>query len=492
MDTPSGTENLRNLALDTFKTCLRSVDPEILVKDIVEIDNTSSSIIIHDIYGDGGKKTYSIEETPNILIVGAGKASQQLCKGIVKLFDQLTFPNLNIKCYINYPDNQDRLDFDVPKNVSINFLEATHPLPKESTISSTEQQLDAINQANKDTLMIALLSGGGSSLLEAPVDGISLSDLQATNQVLLSSGASIQEVNTIRKHISKVKGGLLAKTALNGNIKQVIGLYLSDVIGNDLSFVASGPTCPDLTTFQECIDIANKYSFLEKIPESARQRLLRGVKERDLETPKQNDSIFSSVFNVLIGSSDSSALAAKMHLESKGFPSVHIFTSELQGEARIFGSQFIEFINDLAKERKGKSEYRAAFIGTGEFTVTIKGDGIGGRNQEMLLSFLRELYVREDSPIKDLNFAVVSCAFDGIEGNSPVTGAVVDSSSVHRLRELKDIQDLKELLDSTLNNNDSYSLLNKMGDTISTSGYTGTNVNDMTLILVESIRNNSL
>lgn len=485
MDNQQSAKMLRDLAVETFETCLSSVDPEKLVKQIVEIDTTNSLMVINDKFGSGQKHYYPLQETPRILIVGAGKASQQLCKGLIDRLRTIELDNFTVSGYINYPDNQEKLEFDMPSNMSIEMLEATHPIPKESTIASTNRQLLSIDNAQENTLMIALISGGGSSLLESPANGISLEDLQRTNQILLSSGASIQEINTIRKHISQVKSGFLAKRAISSKIKKVIGLYLSDVIGNDLSFVASGPTCPDLTTFKDCKVILDKYCIFSNLPESVQERIQKGLCDLELETPKPDDMIFKSVLNVLIGSSDYSALAAKLHLESKEFKPVNIFSNDLQGEAKIFGTELIDLIDKMSKDRDVEIKYKAAFIGTGEFTVTLTGNGIGGRNQEMLLSFLQQLYIKENHALKGISFCVISCAFDGIEGNSPVTGGIVDSDSVNRLKKLC-INDLDKLVDATLQNNDSYTLLNKMGDTISTSGYTGTNVNDMTLILVES------
>lgn len=487
----SSLEDLVLLAKSTFKHALNSVMPERLLNDIIEIKN-DKELIIHNKFSDGNDVHYNLDGIKNILIVGAGKANQQLCIG---MFDILKSSekckSMNIKGYVNYPKNQEK--FTCPSDYNITFMEATHPLPDQSTYDSTKTQLSAIDEAEDETLLICLFSGGGSSLFELPYqsndseDNISLSDLQKTNEVLLMSGATIQEINTIRKHLSQVKGGNLAKYALrNPKIKNILGLYLSDVVGNDISSVASGPTCPDLTTFEDCMNISNKYSIFDKFPKSVQDRIQHGMKNISLETPKPGDPLFTKVSNILIGSSDTSALAAKEYLQQNGINNVNIFSNNLEGEANEFGSKLIGLIDDFSKQYHNSNNYKAAFIGTGEFTVTIKGNGVGGRNQEMLLSFLVQL-CKESSmdsfALKDLNFVVLSCAFDGIEGNSNVTGALVNSSSIDRLKKIVD-GDLEKYLISKLNNNDSFTVLNLLNDTISTSGYTGTNVNDMTLIIV--------
>jgi glycerate 2-kinase len=285
----------------------------------------------------------------------------------------------------------------------------------------------------------------------------------------------------------------------------VLGIYLSDVVGDDLSSVASGPTCPDLSTFAQAVgtvpidnisnprpllnlwlpvaDIVRKYKFWERLPQVISDRLTAGLKDSTLETPKNGDPIFEKVCNILVGSADTSASAAESFLRSsaeKQFENVSIFTNSLSGEAREFGSQLIDFIATKITEM---STDRFALIGTGEFTVTLRGKGVGGRNQEMLLSFLISLARQQKQPnfaLKDYNFAVVSCAFDGIEGNSPATGAMVDTTSADRVLQLFSEEELIKRLE----NNDSHAVFAAAGDALIT-GQTGTNVNDMVLILVE-------
>jgi glycerate-2-kinase len=484
---PSPRSELHKIAKDAFLHALKSVAPEQLIKAAVRLDDSQTKLIIEAQVGSGHAE-FDLTKTPNILVLGAGKATQELVSGILQVLSECNVENLKIHVQANFPKGQNR-HHGLPSLpcATVSLLEASHPISDECTVNATNEQMKRIYESDPNTLAIVLLSGGGSALYETTqVYGsqssspITLQDLQAANKVLIESGANITEINTVRKHFSQVKGGRTAQHAIqSGRIKAVVGLYLSDVVGNDLSSVASGPTCPDITTFADCHAILSKYNIHDKMPAAIRKHL----DEAKIETPKPGDPLFDGkVFNFLIGSADTSAKATESFLPPIGFHTV-IFSNKLDGEASAYGATMPTFIQQRSHITQGT---RYAFIATGEFTVTLKGKGVGGRNQEMLLSFLHELVKTENSLTTDVDFAVLSCAFDGIEGNSPATGAIVDSTSIERLRQnaLFTSKDLKLELKSRLDNNDSFPVFQALEDAVIT-GYTGTNVNDLTVILLQ-------
>lgn len=475
---------LFQVAHDTFLHALKSVAPEQLVQAAVSLDATKTKLRVQPRSGEE-QVEFDLKATPSILILGAGKATQELVSGLLHVLDEVAIP-LSIKVQANYPKGQVLRDQRPIAQVSLR--EASHPISDESTINGTNEQVQQLYHCDPNTLVIVLMSGGGSALFEttAVFDGnemakndlaaskITLKDIQEANRVLIESGANITEINIIRKHFSQVKGGRLAQHAMKSqNVVSLIGLYLSDVVGNDLSSVASGPSCPDVSTFADCAAILAKYNVT--LPPAITQVLI----EAKEETPKPDDPIFHSgkIFNFLIGSADTSAQAASELLLPLGFEH-HILTNRLDGEASQYGHHLPELIKEKAKNKK------IALIATGEFTVTIKGRGTGGRNQEMLLALLHRLSMNKEllDPKHD-DFAVLSCAFDGIEGNSPATGAIVDSSSLARLQNALGDVDLTAYLLQKLNDNDSFRVFETLEDAIIT-GYTGTNVNDLTLILL--------
>lgn len=506
MEAPnSARSELSEIARNAFLSALKSVAPEQLIKAAVSLDETKTKLRFATQVG-GALTEFDLSRTPSILVLGAGKATQELVSGLMHVLSECSVPNMKLKVQANYPKGQSRHSLPSLSGASVSILEASHPISDESTVSATNAQVEAIYNCEPGTLAIVLMSGGGSALYEttasfgsAPPSKISLNDLQIANKVLLESGANITEINTIRKHFSQVKGGRTAQHAIqSGKISAVVGLYLSDVVGNDLSSVASGPTCPDTTTFADCHAIISKYNIREKLPSA----IVHHLDAAEEETPKPTDSLFEGkVFNFLIGSADTSAQASVSYLQPLGFKST-IFSNSLDGEASEYGRKLISMLTEkallLSKEVSDDphpnqtTKRRAAYVATGEFTVTIKGRGVGGRNQEMLLALLDELSKGTNTSAipQNMEFAVLSCAFDGIEGNSPATGALIDSTSVSRLRNsslLKSASDdaLAQLLSEKLQNNDSYSVFGALEDAIIT-GYTGTNVNDLTMILLQS------
>jgi glycerate 2-kinase len=496
---------LHSIAKDAFLHALKSVAPEQLVQSAVQLDETKTKLKIASQVGTAHAE-FNLCATPSILILGAGKATQELVSGLLHVLKDCSVPKLTIQVQASYPKGQTaHSNFPILPSASVSLLEASHPISDECTVNATNEQIKLLYNCQPNTLAIVLMSGGGSALYETTESfgsgtsssKITLSDLQGANKVLIESGASITEINIVRKHFSQVKGGRTAQHAMkSGKISAMIGLYLSDVVGNDLSSVASGPTCPDVSTFSDCQAIFTKYGIRDKMPKAIIDHIDAAVDE----TPKPGDKIFENkVFNFLIGSADTSAQAAATFLIPHGF-SADIFSNQLDGEASNYGNGLVDFISQKSHLLTSSIDphvtvdrlmhRRMALVATGEFTVTIKGKGVGGRNQEMLLALLHHL-AQDKNLLSNVDFAVLSCAFDGIEGNSPATGAIVDSSSVARLLATPSLSEiiskdgLVAFLKAKLENNDSFSVFGPIQDAIIT-GYTGTNVNDLTMILLQS------
>lgn len=528
----SSIQKLKNLAVRMIKYGIASVNPRHLVPQFVQLKEQGLVFGKHVngiIEDPANMKTIplSTDGENEILVLGMGKATAEMLFGLVDTLSpsvplssaSLSYVSpyakrLRLRGLINVPCGQQIPSVVHNECVDVQIHAAGHPIPDENTLVGTQKQLDLIRQcaiAWSETprshtaphVVIVLVSGGGSALFEVPVAGISLEDMSKTTSLLLRSGANINELNAVRKHLSLVKGGQLARWIVHENTSrgvavEVIALILSDVIGDRLDVIASGPTVPDPTTYQQAVDVCTKYAVWDALPLSVQHHLRAGVEGRVKETPKEGDSLFAHVTNFLCGSARTSARAVATQLQQLGFDYVRVFSDSLQGEAREFGRTLPQLmsrlLDDAAKEisqhtpdSNKKDIVTAAFIGTGEFTVTVRGKGIGGRNQEMLLSFLHELHrlrtSEKNDPFREWDWVVISAAFDGIEGNSPAMGALVASDSLARLEALKQQSHSTTLnLAEALNMNNSFPVFEALGDALIV-GHTGTNVNDMTLIL---------
>ncbi|MEM3579601.1 MAG: glycerate kinase, partial [Candidatus Bathyarchaeia archaeon] len=329
----------------------------------------------------------------------------------------------------------------------------------------TRRMLEIAENADEKDLIICLISGGGSSLMPMPRDGISLADKREITDALLKCGATINEINTVRKHISNFKGGWLAKKAYPATI---INLILSDVVGDPLDFIASGPTVPDSTTFKDAINVLKKYNLWEKAPESIRRVLTDGEKGIIPETPKEGDEAFKKVFNIVIGNNRLASQKAKEYLASQGLNTL-LLTTTLEGEARHVGTILSAIANEAAKYDNPIAK-PAGIIAGGETTVKVIGKGIGGRNQEIALSAAKKLSGIEGA-------VIASLSTDGIDGPTDAAGAIVDGKTLTKAHEMG-LNTEKFLAE-----NDSYHFFAKLGDLIFT-GPTGTNVNDISVIVV--------
>jgi glycerate-2-kinase len=310
-----------------------------------------------------------------------------------------------------------------------------------------------------------LVSGGGSSLMPLPRSDVTLEDKQNITELLLKSGARIYEINAVRKHISDFKGGWLAKKAYPASI---LNLILSDVVGDNLEAIASGPTVPDSTTFSDARRVLEKYCLWQNAPISVRKLLSAGEKGIVAETPKSDDPAFRRVHSFVLGNCRSAAAAACRHLRTSGLNTL-LLTTTLEGEARFVGVMFGALANSIGSIGEPIPK-PAAIVAAGETTVTVAGRGLGGRNQELVLGAAMKLNKIE-------GIVVASFSTDGIDGPTEAAGAIADTKTYSRAAELG--LEPQRFLDQ----NDSYHFFTKLEDLIIT-GPTGTNVNDISVIIV--------
>ncbi len=351
---------------------------------------------------------------------------------------------------------------------NVTFLEnatvigANHPLPDNAGFLAAQRVEKLAINAQSNELVLVLISGGGSALLPYPVDGVSLEEKIVTTQLLLSCGATINEINCVRKHLSKLKGGQLAKLIAPADC---YALILSDVLDDDLSAIASGATVADETTYENAIAVLNNYDIWEKIPNSVKNHLQQGENGIFLETPKSNEVFFAHVKNQLIGSNAMSVTACQKQAELLNYET-HIFSHCLSGEAREVAKKFVSYAQQFQNTDKP-----IAILAGGETTVTLKGKGKGGRNQEMALAFA---LAAEELSFK--NWVFLSGGTDGIDGVTDAAGGLVDKNTIPNL--------LKQNLNpfDFLDKNDSYHAL-KVCDNLLMTGSTGTNVADLQIFL---------
>ena len=338
-----------------------------------------------------------------------------------------------------------------------------HPVPDEAGQQATADILSQLSSLQDDDLVIVLISGGCSALFTSPAEGLSLADLQRTNQILLSCGADIREINTIRKHLSRVKGGQLAKFLHPAHI---LTLILSDVIGDQIDLIGSGPTAPDSSTFADALDVIESYHLEGDLPDPVIAHLNEGRRGSHPETPKPGDPCFKNVTNLVLANNQEALKAGAAQAEAEGF-SARILPGSLLGEASSIGKLLAEQLADMALKDKPFPR-PACLIAGGETTVTLaktRESGRGGRNLEVALSALPILHGLE-------NIALVTLATDGEDGETDAAGAVVTGQSFTRCQQLG----LKP--EEFLKRHDSYTLFKSLDDLL-LPGPTGTNVNDL-------------
>ena len=390
-----------------------------------------------------------------LFVVGAGKAAGAMAEFIESILgDRITDGWVNV---LKGTGKNCRLR-------RIHLHEASHPIPDESSVLGASRILEIVKEAGAGDLVICLLSGGGSALMSLPRDGLSLRDKQRIVKDLMLAGANINELNCVRKHLSAVKGGWLAKEAYPAT---VVSLILSDVVGDDLSTIASGPTVPDGSTFKDAAKILKRYGLWKGCPPSVRRILADGEKGFLKETPKEGEECFNKVRNFIVGSNREVCLELSKFYRSLGLNSIFL-TSQLEGEAREAGIFFASLLKE-ARSSGNPVPIPCAIILGGETTVTVKGEGLGGRNQESMASACVKMDGMDGA-------CMASMGTDGIDGPTDAAGALVDGYTLRRAGELG--LSPKE----ALQNNDSYTFFKKLGDLIFT-GPTGTNVNDIAVLI---------
>lgn len=429
-------------AIAMIKAGISAVLPENMVKNAVSLNGDTLTVQDRD---------YDLQSYRHIYIVGGGKAAATMAAELEKILaDRITAGVVNDR-----PGAR-----AATKKIKVN--QAGHPLPTKEGMSGVKEMLDLLSRATKDDLIIFLISGGGSALLPCPARGIPLEDKVRMTDLLLKSGATIAEINCIRKHISCVKGGQLLRY-VNG--ATVLSLIVSDVVGDDPGSIASGPTAPDDSTYSDALAILDQYHLKDKAPTAIISHIEAGLRGEAPETLKAGDLAFDRTYNVVIASNIVALNAAAAEARRLGYRPI-ILGSHIKGESREvglvhagIGTECISSGNPVALP--------AAIISGGETTVTIRGSGKGGRNQEFVLGFLRDY-----KP----GMTIISADTDGIDGATDACGAIADETTLPRAASLG------LSVDTALDTNSSYDFFKALGDLIFT-GPTGTNVSDLRIVL---------
>jgi hydroxypyruvate reductase len=435
-------ETLKHHARAIFDAGLEAADPNrLLSKGLREVPSEGfrfgNEPFVFPFPGEGGR----------IRVVGAGKAAGSLARAVESVLAGREYTG--------------RILVKHGHGVALERVvveEGGHPLPDEAGLRATERLLSDLEGGRAEDRIFFLLTGGASALLVAPAEGITLDDKIRTTDLLLRSGADIRELNAIRKHLSRVKGGRLAEKMAPASI---LGLVVSDVIGDDLSAIGSGPAVADPTTFADCLEIVARYRLEEELPGKVRERLEAGVRGILPETPKAGDPSLARARHVILASNRLSLEAARARAAALGFES-EIFRADMVGDVHVVARGFAERLGALS--RRGG---RAALLAGGELTLVVKGSGLGGRNQEFALACA--LHLRGTSGV-----TVLSAGTDGTDGPTDAAGAFADGDTWERARRTGLDPD------AMLANNDSYRLFVRLGDLLKT-GPTGTNVNDIVI-----------
>ncbi|MCW4038518.1 MAG: glycerate kinase [Candidatus Bathyarchaeota archaeon] len=438
-----GLKEGRRVALDVIEHALMSVDPYQATKRVVQRQNNRLFI---------GSQHYNLKDVRNLYVIGAGKASFPIAKALEDVLgDRIARGVVIVK-----RGQGGRLK-------RIKKVEAGHPLPDEDGLRGAEEVMEIADEAGSGDLVFAAITGGSSALMPLPAENITLEEAREVNELLLHSGAVIQEINAVRKHISRIKGGRLA---LHIHPAEIINLTVSDVIGdwNMLDYI-TGNTVPDSSTFQDAINSLKKYRLLEKMPESVRSHLQNAHPET--ETPKHFRE--ENVYTVILATNEDACLAAAERAEALGFNAM-ILSTRIEGESREAGIVHAGIARELeVNDRPLRTP--CVLISGGETTVTIEGDhGEGGPNQEFVLGFATKIGGSK-------RIIGVSMDTDGTDGPTDVAGGVVDGLTLERA-EAGDIN-----IHESLMRHNAYSVLKSLGDTIYT-GSTGTNVMNLRLIIV--------
>ena len=434
----------RKQALLIFRAALAASDPEKAVRDHLDFDGR----ILR-----AGRRRYALSRFSRIRVIGAGKASAAMTLAVERILGRRLsggFVNVN--------------DGGHPRKRRVILNSCGHPVPDPRGVHGAEQIASIAAESGPRDLLIAVISGGASALMPDPAPPVTLAELQETTRQLLACGATIHELNTVRKHISALKGGGLARLAAPATI---IALVLSDVIGDNLDVIGSGPTAPDPSTFVDAARVFEKYSL--RPPDAVRDRIQEGIAGRIPETPKPGDPSFARVQNLIIGSNRLAIDAAARQARALGYRPL-VLSTFIEGEARDIASMHAAIVKEI---RATGRPVRApvCILSGGETTVTVRGSGKGGRNQEFVLAAAMAL---ENVP----GVTVFSAGTDGIDGPTDAAGAIADASTMARVQAIG--LDPQAFLAA----NDSYHFFESLQSLIKT-GPTGTNVMDIRILLID-------
>ena len=427
------------VAIECLLAGIEAAHPVVRVGRTISVGDGQLSIETDD---GGG---YDLDRFDEVVVVGGGNAAGGFAAALEdELGDSVTGGAV--------------VTDDSARTNAIDVLPGDHPLPSETGVRSARRVLEVATAAEADDLVIAVVTGGASALLAAPADPLTLADLRAVTGELLACGASIDEINAVRKHCSAIKGGQLARAASPAT---VVTLVLSDVVGDDYSVIGSGPTVPDPSTYADAVTVLERYDL--DIPDAVREYLEAGVDGACPETPTVGDPAFEDTHTHLVGSGRSALEAARDVAIDRGYEPL-LLSSRVRGEAREAAKTHVAIAEESLAT--GNPVFPpAVLLSGGETTVTIRGDGQGGPNQEFALSAALEL---------GSGITLAAIDTDGIDGATEVAGALVDVTTVEDLAPAR----------AALDDNDAFTYLKARGDVIET-GPTGTNLNDMRVVVVE-------
>jgi hydroxypyruvate reductase len=439
-------QNLREI----YTAAINAVNPKNAIESHVKLKGSRLELLKE------GKSfaEFDLDDFERILVVGAGKATSPMARAIEKILGKRIESGL---ISVKYGYTEDL--------AIIKTIEASHPVPDENGVKGASEIRDILKGAGKNDLVISLISGGGSALLPLPPENISLDEKRAATDLLLKSGAAIHEINAVRKHLSLIKGGNMAAAAYPAT---VINLMISDVVGDSMDVIASGPFIPDNSRFAHAVGILDRYGLTDKVPVPVKEYLKKGAEGKVDENPDSESEIFRNVTNLIVASNIISLKAAKEKADELGYNTV-ILSSQIEGITSDVAVWHSRIANEVLE-----SGYPAAppacIISGGETTVVVKGSGLGGRNMEFA--------IQSAGLISDTKITMASIGTDGSDGPTDAAGAVADGSTVSKAQEKGiDIQ-------SYIENNDSYHFFKAIDDLIIT-GPTNTNVMDVRIVIVE-------
>ncbi|MDA4136849.1 MAG: glycerate kinase [Thaumarchaeota archaeon] len=434
----------RRLSLDAAEAALKAVEPSRLMKSMVRLEG--KEILV-------GRTRTDLTKFRRVLVIGGGKAALSMADALESILGDAISDGL-----VNVPNSQLR---GKRRGRLIKLHGATHPLPSVAGQEGVLEMLELVGEPDRRTLVICLISGGGSSLLPLPGQGMQLSDKIEVTKALLRAGATIQELNVVRKHLSAIKGGRLAQTLYPS---KVLSLVISDVVGDRLDSIASGLLYPDPSTFRDAELVLKKYAVWETLPARVEEMFRKGLHGDIPETPKPGSKYFARVSNVIIGSNKDACEAAARQLKLAKCRST-LLTTSYEGEAKSAGMFMGSVVQYAASRQRPRS-----YVAGGETTVAVKGGGRGGRNQEFALGASMKINGNQ-------GIALVSLGTDGLDGPTNAAGALVDGSTVRRS------VGLGLSLEESLLRNDSYGFFRGLRDLVIT-GPTGTNVNDIAIAVM--------